>query len=326
MNAILALVIANIIWGAASPIFKYALTDIPPFTLAFIRFFFAGLIFIPFIFRKFNLHSLKRRDWLELLTGSFFGIVVNISFFFLGVQKTASINMPIIASTGPLFIFLFSVIFLHEKPQRKVLTGMALAFFGALVIIFSTILFDGKTKTDISQFEGNIMIVIATAGAVLHPIILKNVLNKISAYMATFLGFMFASLIFLPLMIIEQQKWSFTQLHIQGWTGIIFGVFFSSALAYCLFLYGLSKLKTQEIGLFTYIDPVVAVLIAAPLLGEYPNIYYFIGSLLVFIGIFFAENRLHWHPIHKLRNSKFQNPKSKQYSMPKIQTPNSLDI
>ena len=44
MNAILALVIANIIWGAASPIFKYALTDIPPFTLAFIRFFYPWLL------------------------------------------------------------------------------------------------------------------------------------------------------------------------------------------------------------------------------------------------------------------------------------------
>ena len=40
MNPILALIITNVIWGAASPIFKLALTNIPPFTLAFIRFFY----------------------------------------------------------------------------------------------------------------------------------------------------------------------------------------------------------------------------------------------------------------------------------------------
>jgi len=83
--------------------------------------------------------------------------------------------------------------------------------------------------------------------------------------------------------------------------GIIFGVFFSSALAYFLFYYGLSKISTQEVGLFTYIDPVVAILIAVPLLGEYPNLYFFLGSILIFGGIFIAENRIHWHPFHKLK-------------------------
>ena len=83
--------------------------------------------------------------------------------------------------------------------------------------------------------------------------------------------------------------------------GILFGVFLSSALAYFLFNYGIAKIKTQEVGLFTYIDPIVAVLIAAPLLQEYPTAHFFAGTLLVFGGIFFAEGRVHWHPFHKLK-------------------------
>ncbi len=64
MSPILALIITNIIWGAASPIFKFALQNIPPFTLAFIRFFFAGLLFLPFVFLFYQKLSLKR--WLEV--------------------------------------------------------------------------------------------------------------------------------------------------------------------------------------------------------------------------------------------------------------------
>lgn len=48
MSPFVALVIANIIWGGASPIFKYALQNIPPFTLAFIRFFFCRVDFFTF--------------------------------------------------------------------------------------------------------------------------------------------------------------------------------------------------------------------------------------------------------------------------------------
>ena len=110
MNPILALIIANIIWGAASPIFKFALQNIPPFTLAFIRFFFAGLIFLPIALNKWQHLTLKQ--WLEIILVGFFGITINISFFFLGLEKTESINIPVIASSGPVFIYLLSIIFL----------------------------------------------------------------------------------------------------------------------------------------------------------------------------------------------------------------------
>ncbi|MFN4213035.1 MAG: DMT family transporter, partial [Microgenomates group bacterium] len=128
MNPILALIITNIIWGGASPIFKFALQNIPPFTLAFIRFFFAGLLFLPFVFFYYQKLSLKR--WLEVFLVSFFGIFVNITFFFLGLQKTESINVPIIASSGPVFLYIFSIIFLKEKPKLKVFSGVMISLLG----------------------------------------------------------------------------------------------------------------------------------------------------------------------------------------------------
>jgi drug/metabolite transporter (DMT)-like permease len=106
MSGVLALVIANIIWGGASPIFKFALQNIPPFTLAFIRFFFAGLIFLPLALKNFQ--KVNLRSWLEIFLVSFFGIFINITFFFLGLKKTESINVPIIASSGPVFLYIFS--------------------------------------------------------------------------------------------------------------------------------------------------------------------------------------------------------------------------
>jgi drug/metabolite transporter (DMT)-like permease len=66
-------------------------------------------------------------------------------------------------------------------------------------------------------------------------------------------------------------------------------------------MYGISKIDAQEVGIFSYIDPIVAVLIAVPLLSEYPTPLFFVGSLFVFTGIFLAEKRLHWHPFHRIR-------------------------
>ena len=299
MNPVLALIIANIIWGAASPIFKFALQNIPPFTLAFIRFFFAGLIFVPFVINKWQ--PLTVRQWIEIILVGFFGITINISFFFLGVVKTESINVPVIASSGPVFIYLLSIIFLKEKPKLRVLTGMLIALAGVLFIILSPLILDGK-KFMIGAVEGNTFILIATLGTVFQTIIGRDVLKKVSAIQVSAITFLFASLTFIPFIPKEFASWDISFLNIAGITGIIFGIFFSSALAYFLFYYGVSKLKAQEVGIFTYVDPVAAIIVAAPLLHEYPNLFYIFGSLLIFGGIYLAEGRVHWHPFHKLKN------------------------
>ncbi|MBI3559214.1 EamA family transporter, partial [Candidatus Gottesmanbacteria bacterium] len=72
---ILALIIANIIWGATSPIIKFSLANIPPMSLAFIRFLLAAFLLYPFIHKKINYFDLKIK-WLWIYT--FGGITVNI--------------------------------------------------------------------------------------------------------------------------------------------------------------------------------------------------------------------------------------------------------
>ncbi|MFA6081560.1 MAG: EamA family transporter [Patescibacteria group bacterium] len=301
MNPILALIIANIIWGMASPIFKFALTNIPPFTLAFIRFFFSGLIFLPLALNKWQ--KLNVKQWLEIILVGFFGITVNISFFFLGIEKTESINAPIIASSGPVFIYLLSIILLREKPKLRVLTGMLIALAGVLFIILSPMIVDGK-RFVLGAIEGNLFILVATFGSVFQTIFGRDVLKKVNPMQVAAITFLLGSLTFMPFIPKEFSNWNISLLNTAGWTGIVFGVFFSSAIAYFLFYYGISRLSAQEVGVFTYIDPVAAIIIAAPLLHEYPNIFYIFGGLLIFGGIYCAEKRIHWHPFHRLRNVK----------------------
>lgn len=300
MNPIVALIIANVIWGAAAPIFKFALTNIPPFTLGLLRFFIPVLVLLPYM-KGFKPNTLNSKDWLELILGSFFGITINIAFFFLALEKTQSINAPIIASSGPVFLYIMSVLFLKEKAKLKVFAGMMIALLGVLFIILSPVLFDGKSFA-LGELQGNLFLLVSVFGAILHPIFYKNILKKVNVMTITCIGFFIGSISFLPLVFGELQQWSFTMLDIRGIIGIIFGAFLSSLAAYSLYNYGLSKINAEEIGLFTYIDPVVAVLIAAPLLHEYPTVHFFLGAVLVFGGIFLAEGRIHYHPIHKLKN------------------------
>jgi len=295
--AVLALIVANMIWGAAPPIFKLALENIPPFLLAFIRFFGAALIFLPPAIVSWN--KLDAKTIAEICLAGFLGVFLHVSFFFMGLERGESINAGIIATAGPLFLFILAVIFLHEKPSKKVLKGMIIAFAGVLSVVLSPF-FMGQETSGSSDVVANLLYVASMFCLVLSTVVSKNILKRVNRYQFVFIAFAFSSLCFLPLAAKDLQGWSFDLLDGRGILGIFFGLFMSSAIAYYLYFWGLSKIRAQEIGIFAYMDPVMTVLVAVPLLGEYPTPFYILGAFLVFLGIFIAEGRIHWHPFHKL--------------------------
>jgi drug/metabolite transporter (DMT)-like permease len=304
MNPILALIIANVVWGGGLPVFKFAFENIPPFTLAFFRFFFASFVFLPFVLRT-NLKLLNKRDWIEISIGSFFNIFINITFLFLGLQRAPSINASVISASGPLLLFFLSVSFLKEKADIKKLQGTVISLIGILIIIIFPLLF-ASSKHEIGTLEGNIFYFIATIGAVLGPLAWKRVLAKVPVFTVMFFGFMISALMFIPFMVVEWQTWNITLLDRAGVAGILYGVFGSSAIAYFLQSYGLAKVPAQEIGIFSYINPITTAMVAIPLLHEYPDLFFFLGSLFVFLGIYISEGKLQVHYLYKHKSKVYK--------------------
>src|SRR3989344_1906471 len=108
---ILVLITASLIWGAASPIFKWSIQNIPIFPLVFARFFLASILLIPFL----KTTKIERKDLLPFFLLGLFGITFNVAFFFLGISLTSAVNGGIMAVSAPIFTILASRIFLKER-------------------------------------------------------------------------------------------------------------------------------------------------------------------------------------------------------------------
>lgn len=298
-KAILALILANIIWGAAAPIFKWALENIEPFTLAFLRFALATLIIIPFL--KVNELKIQKDDILKIFLLAFSGVTINIGFFFLALTLTASINAPIIASSAPIFIIIGSIFLLREHPGMRKIIGGIIGLMGVLTIVLLPVLENG---IDGSIF-GNIFLIVATIASVLHVITLKELTPKYSPLSLVFWTFSIGALTFLPLLLYEVSQSGFlSNIDIKGFIGITYGAIFTSVIAYSFLHFATKYVLASEVGLFLYIDPIIAIVIAAPLLGEIPSSTFLIGAFLVFLGIYIAEGRIHYHPFHRLKEDR----------------------
>lgn len=291
-QAILALVLANMIWGAAPPIFKWALSDIHPYTLALLRFIIPPFVMFPFVRGKLKVN---KRDYLNVVLAGFFGITVNIAFFFNGLLKAPSINAALIASSAPIFLILYSLFFLkREKPKSKLVTGSLVGLIGVITVLGAPLILDGKIAA-----VGNLYYLLAMIGSALGVIIMRKMMKRNNPYAITFWTFITGSLGFVPFFVQEVNKYGFLQnINLHGIAGLLFGIFFSSLIAYFLQTFALKYLTAADVGVFTYIDPVITIVVAAPLLGEFPDTTFVIGSVLVILGILLAEGRLHYHPFH----------------------------
>ncbi|OGG20376.1 hypothetical protein A3D03_06030 [Candidatus Gottesmanbacteria bacterium RIFCSPHIGHO2_02_FULL_40_13] len=293
-QGILALIIANIIWGAASPIFKWSLQNITPFTLAYWRFAVAALLLFPFCWNHLNF---AKKDLPKFILLALSGVFFNITFFFFGLKYAPSVNAPVISSSAPIFLYLFAIFILHEKAKLKILLGTLISFLGVFVIVIQPLL-NGQ---GMQLILGNIFFLLATIGNVIQVIICKDLLKKYKPVTITFWSFIIGSIAFLPFYLYEVFKYDpLHHLNINGISGLVFGIFLSSLAAYFLYAWGMEKIKAQEVGLFTYIDPLIAGAIATPLLGEEITLVFLLGAILIFAGIYVAEGRLHYHPLHKL--------------------------
>jgi len=289
--AVIALIVANMIWGAAPPIFKWALHDIHPYTLALLRFVVPVIIMYPFVRGKLKIN---KKDYFNIFIIGFLGITVNIIFFFNGLLQAPSINAALIGSSGPIFIVLYSLMFLREKPKRKLILGTHIGLLGVLFVLITPLFKNGNLAA-----IGNFYYLVSMLSGVTAVLLVRKVMKRNNPIAVTFWSFVTGSIGFVPFFIHEVQIYGFlSNLSTQGLIGLIFGIFFSTLAAYFLQTWALKYLTAADVSVFTYIDPVVTLLVAAPLLGEFPDSTFVFGTVFVLLGILMAEGRFHWHPFH----------------------------
>ncbi|HWY78953.1 MAG TPA: DMT family transporter [Candidatus Sulfotelmatobacter sp.] len=294
----LAVIISISIWSAAAPILKWSLAETPPFTLLFFRFLLATLIMLPIVKKKLKI---KFKDFYKILLLTLLGLTFNLSFAYLGLTLAESINAPIIASSMPIFLIIGSIIFFHEIPRRKEVMGTIISLLGVLIIVVRPV-----DHMPLQGFIiGNMFFILSILSLVCYTLLFKKF--KLSYAPSTLLFWMFllATITTFPQFLYETRTAnSLATLDFRGTFGIIYSALFSSVLGQSFYNYAVKYLKTDEIGIFTLLGPVVTALIAIPLLHEQITFPYLLGSLFVFFGLIIAEAKLHYHPFHHLVTQK----------------------
>ena len=299
----LAIIAAHIIWGINTVVVKITLQEIPPMSLAFLRFALASLLLAPFLIHASKKIKIKKEDLPKLVSIGVFAIALNISLGFQGIMRTTAINASVLSLVIPILSVLGGWWFLKEKVYLVNILGIAVGLLGTLVIIGLPQLLTGGISNQI--LFGNILIVLGATSWVIGAIISKKILKRYSTLTVTAIGFMVGTIaLFIPALIeyIKDPTW-ITQVTLVGLLGLLFITMLSSISGYFLFEWGLSKTSVIAADLFQYIEPLIATTLAVIVLNERISPSFLSGAVLIAVGAFLgtlAKEAHHRHRSHRL--------------------------
>jgi len=290
LTAYLTLTFVSLLWGIASPVIKYTLNYIPPYSFLFWRFLFTSIIFLPFFVYFFLRQPIKDKDWPWLIFLGFLSTPLNLILLFIGYEKTTSMDGVLISSTAPIFITLGGALFLKEKVTKIERIGLVVATVGSITTISQPI-FEGSLFK--GNLVGNLFVFISVLAWVLYILLAKKKVFKYNPVIPTAIGFFVGLITIIPFVLFFEKSFPNYQLLITNYSnalpGILYMVIFSSVIAYTLYLYGLSLIEASEATLFAYLQPVFAAPIALIWLGEKITLPFIIGAIIITLGVLMSE-------------------------------------
>lgn len=266
LRAYLALAAICIIWGTTYTAIKVAVRDFPPFLLVGIRQTGAGLLLLSIAWLSGKISPVTpqyvRRQFLTGLAT----ITGGNGFITWGMQYVSSGISSVIGSLTPVLVALIALFWKdrQEKMSKLTIIGVLVGFIG-MGIVFS----DGWADFLNPDYRWGIAGCFASCctwslGTVMskryNDLNVSPLFNAGLQITAGGLGGFVLSALF-----DTSHKIHHTT---EGWLALTYLLLIGSALAFTLYMFILKHLNVTVSSLYTYINPIVAILMGCMVLGE----------------------------------------------------------
>lgn len=289
-----------IIWGSTYLLNKIAVTELPPFLLAGIRFVTAGLlIFLLAAFMGKSLKITKKQLGNSILAGFLFlsfgnGVVV------WALKYVDSNFAALEISAQPLIILLMMWILQGKKIQPMSFVGVLLGIIGIYLLINQDIVIAQE-----NAWLGIGLIFLAMLAWAYGSLFVQGADFPANYFVNT--GYqMFTGGIMLGIISLAfGETWSnpLDWQPITHWAMVLL-VLFGSIVAFTSFNFLLKHVSPEKVATNTYVNPIVAMILGAYFLNEPITTQSIIAACILLTGVFFINSRKKLHLLNRFRNSK----------------------
>ncbi len=136
MKIYIKLLFTTLFWGGAFVAGKVVSQNVGPFSIAFQRYAIASILLIILIWKvEGKLPTLKKSQIIPVILLGMTGIFTYNVMFFKGLKIIEASRASLIIATCPVFITIFSAVFLKEKINLIKALGIIISVSGAIIVI-----------------------------------------------------------------------------------------------------------------------------------------------------------------------------------------------
>jgi drug/metabolite transporter (DMT)-like permease len=284
----IALAIALLAVSSSAILIRIAQKEVHSLVIAAYRLIFSALILlVPALLKsKDEIKRLSRKERLLIILSGFL-LALHFASWISSLAYTSITSSVVIVTSSPLWVALFSTIFLKEKMSKTVKFGMFIAIVGAFIVgspeILSAELSTSIAKTSIwGQF-------LALLGAVFvagYLLIGRKLRDRVSLITYTFLVYGSAAVFLLILILAMGLPLNGYQPHI--WGLFLLMAIFPQLIGHSTYNWALKYMSAVVVSIVALGEPIGATILGFLLLKETPHILEIIGGVILLFGIWIA--------------------------------------
>lgn len=284
--AIIALFLVQLLYGLNYTFAKVIINEnfVKPLGLVILRVGGAALLFwlvSPFIPKE----KIDPKDYIKFFVAAIFGVMINMILFLKGLELTTPIHAASIVTITPVIILVMSSFILKEKITPLKVIGVSLAFCGAIVLT----VYGKSIRIGDNVLLGNTFIFINAISYSVYIILIKKLTAKYHPFTFIKWLFLFGFVMVLPFGYSDIVAMEWTNLTAYAWFALLFVVIGATFGTYLLNPLALRKLKASTVGVFIYLQPVIAGLFAIVMGADTMGSVKIIAMVLIFSGVYLVS-------------------------------------
>lgn len=291
--ALLAAAATGVQVGAAIVASRFVVAEVPPLTLALLRYAIGFACLLPFFLKSFMapalegearaaLKNIATADWLVMAalgTGQFAVLIALLNY---GLQHIGAAQAALIFSLFPLLTLLLSSALGHERISAALLAGVLLSITGVALSLWP------KLQAPHPGHWWGETAVLASAGVgALCSVLYRPYLQRYPTLAVSSFA-MLVSVLFLSLLALT-ENWPARVMALgrQSWTVVaLIGI--SSGIGYFWWLYALKHESPTRVTVFLALNPLTAALLGVLFLGEALSPWSAAAIFLIASGLWLA--------------------------------------
>jgi len=258
--AVLALLLVNLLYGINYAVAK-SIMPFPfhPTGIIFMRSAGALLLFWLVAFTR-PVERIHTGDWIKLILCALFGVMLNQTLFFEGLNRSSPIESALIMTLSPILVLLISAAAGLEQMRKAKWLGILLSGGGAVALILQRQ--EGVLFAQSHGF-GNLLVFINAASFSVFLVIVKPLMQRYSpitvmAWVFTF-GMPMTAVLGMP----DLAQTNLEAVSNNAWWAVAYVVVGVTFFAYLLNVFALKRVNASMVSTFIYLQPVVAGVLQA---------------------------------------------------------------